>query len=235
MESKIENCLSSENEKYLLRTILRQESKVFISGPMTGYENFNRAEFARIEAMIRKEIGCEVFNPGNLPDGYDYEWYMDRCAEDIRKCNVILFHGNWQKSPGALREYILASRLGKNMICLTRVPFDDLKTFQKVFNYAAWFAFNTAIEYGWHNEEHADETFFALMHSELSEALQALRDGNPPDSHCPGFSSLEIKLADVVIRIMDYAALRGVDIGGAVIAKMKYNTIHSFLHGGKKP
>lgn len=94
----------------------------------------------------------------------------------------------------------------------------------------------TAVEKGWWTEdrERNDAECIALMHSELSEALEALREGNPPDSKCPRFSSLEIELADVIIRIMDYAEPNGLNIAGAIEAKVSFNKSRPFKHGGKE-
>lgn len=71
----------------------------------------------------------------------------------------------------------------------------------------------------------------ALIHSEVSEALEALRQGNPTDSKVPEFTSLEVELADAIIRIMDFGAARGDNIGGAVVAKLEYNRTRSYKHG----
>ena len=46
--------------------------------------------------------------------------------------------------------------------------------------------------------------------------------------------ALEVKLADAVIRIMDYAHARSLDIAGAIIAKMGYNQTRPMRHGGKQ-
>jgi NTP pyrophosphatase (non-canonical NTP hydrolase) len=73
-----------------------------------------------------------------------------------------------------------------------------------------------------------------LIVSELGEALEAIRHGNPPDSHIPKFSGLEAELADVIIRAMDLAETHNLDLAGAVIAKMSYNSRRPVLHGGKK-
>lgn len=69
------------------------------------------------------------------------------------------------------------------------------------------------------------------MHSELSEALEALRHGNPMDDHIPEFTGVEAELADVVIRVMDYACSRNLRLGEAIVAKMAYNTTRENKHG----
>lgn len=71
----------------------------------------------------------------------------------------------------------------------------------------------------------------ALMHSELSEALEALRDGNPKSKKIPEFSHLEEELADVVIRIMDFAGGHGLEIASAIIAKHRFNMTRPHKHG----
>lgn len=61
-----------------------------------------------------------------------------------------------------------------------------------------------------------------LMHSELSEALEAERKGLMDDKlpHRPG---AEVEMADTIIRIMDYCGGFGYDIGGAVEEKLEFN------------
>ena len=74
----------------------------------------------------------------------------------------------------------------------------------------------------------------ALMHSELSEALEADRHGNPPSDHLPAFSGVEEELADVIIRIMHHACVRRLNVAQAVLEKIEFNASRPYRHGGKK-
>lgn len=92
---------------------------------------------------------------------------------------------------------------------------------------------STAKAKGWWDKERNDGEIIALMHSELSEALEALRHGNPPDGHIPDFNGVEAEMADTVIRIMDFGKARGLRIAEALEAKMAYNANRPYKHGGK--
>ncbi|MFP4601063.1 MAG: hypothetical protein ACLFVJ_22635 [Persicimonas sp.] len=92
----------------------------------------------------------------------------------------------------------------------------------------------TASAKGWHEEPREDGTLIALMHSELSEALEGLRHGNPPSEKIGEFSAVEEELADVMIRILDASEHRGWDVIGALFAKLDYNDGRSYRHGGKE-
>jgi len=74
----------------------------------------------------------------------------------------------------------------------------------------------------------------ALMHSELSEALEYARKGNGLSDHIPQFLGVEEEFADVIIRIMDFAEANNLDVAGAIIAKAKFNQGREKMHGGKK-
>lgn len=79
-----------------------------------------------------------------------------------------------------------------------------------------------------------------LMVSEISEAMEGERKGLM-DTHLPHRSMPEVELADVLIRIFDYAGAYGYDLDGAVQEKREYNQTrkdHSkearLAEGGKK-
>jgi len=104
----------------------------------------------------------------------------------------------------------------------------------------------TGMEYGRNDGE-----LIALIHSELSEALEALRHGDPPDEHLnkanaqhptsnaqrrmkEQFRSAETEMADAIIRIMDMGVARGWRIAEALVAKMAFNETRPHRHGGKR-
>lgn len=93
--------------------------------------------------------------------------------------------------------------------------------------------FGLAKEKGWHDKPREDGTLIALIHSELSEALEGLRHGNPKSEHIPEFSALEEELADVIIRCMDMAGAKKLRLGEAIIAKHQFNLGREYKHGGK--
>jgi NTP pyrophosphatase (non-canonical NTP hydrolase) len=88
----------------------------------------------------------------------------------------------------------------------------------------------------------------ALIHSELSEALEVIREkGTEADwiwfvgrsigenlESLPKPEGFGIELADAVIRIMDICGSLKIDLEKCIITKMHYNKTRPHRHGGKK-
>lgn len=78
--------------------------------------------------------------------------------------------------------------------------------------------------------------YHMLMVSELAEASEAVRKGDPDhfvtEKGKPEGEAVEI--ADTLIRILDYAGFKGWDLDFIVEQKLNYNKTRSYRHGGKK-
>ena len=91
----------------------------------------------------------------------------------------------------------------------------------------------TATDAGWYRDpttgrpvERNFGEVVALMHSELSEALEADRKGLKDDK-LPHRDGREVEFADCIIRILDTAAALDLDVAGALIEKNRYNRLRA--------
>lgn len=74
----------------------------------------------------------------------------------------------------------------------------------------------------------------ALMHSELSELLEAVRkDPWAPCAKVPEITCEEEEAADLFIRLLDYCHARKIDLGRAAILKHQFNLSRPPMHGKK--
>lgn len=96
----------------------------------------------------------------------------------------------------------------------------------KTINHLCQEAYKTAKSKGWHDEPRETGTLLALIHAEVSEALEADRKGD--------FENFTEELADVCIRIFDLSECMGIDLEQAILKKMEFNKTRAHMHGGKR-
>ena len=116
-------------------------------------------------------------------------------------------------------------------------------------------AHENSVSKGFYEKEKNIGEMLCLIHSEVSEALEADRkdlythldddlredlnlDGSSPNYDTNSFESFvkdtfEDELADIVIRVMDLASFKNIDLEWHIKQKMNYNSKRDYKHGKK--
>jgi hypothetical protein len=100
--------------------------KMYLSGPMTGIENYNHEFFNRVAAEFRM-AGFEVCSPSEFFDGdrtRERKEYMREAVKYLLEADTVILLPGWDKSQGARLEAAIAQEL--DLIIVEYVERDDV-------------------------------------------------------------------------------------------------------------
>jgi NTP pyrophosphatase (non-canonical NTP hydrolase) len=102
-------------------------------------------------------------------------------------------------------------------------------------------------EKGWYDEDVPFFTAMALLHSEVSEAVEAYRNWGTADAtskvidqgeHGPDAlpkpEGVGSEFADILIRLLDDCERWGIDLAAEYERKIAFNRTREYRHGGKR-
>ncbi|MCD8295834.1 MAG: DUF4406 domain-containing protein [Clostridia bacterium] len=95
----------------------KPEPKIYISGPITGTDDYME-RFAAAERHLRElGYGIKILNPAKenavmASMGASYYSIMHQCLREMQGCNMIYMIKGWQGSKGARLEYAYADAMG---------------------------------------------------------------------------------------------------------------------------
>ena len=89
------------------------QGRIYISGPITGFKDNNRAAFIAAETELRAAGFEDIFNPihNGLPDTAGWSEHMRADIKALMECQTIYVLKNWHISKGASLELHIAKQL----------------------------------------------------------------------------------------------------------------------------
>lgn len=204
--------------------------KLYLAGPMSGYPEHNYPLFHAETARLR-EMGWTVVNPAeiNPPNAGGWANCMKRDIAELVDCRRVATLPGWQDSKGASLEVHIAEALGiphgpaEEIDGGPVTPLADLA--REIIDINTYNGWNVLQPEQW-ADTYKVPAILGLVHSEVSEALEAFRKGDRE-----GFAE---EMADVLIRVLDCTEGLHIDIDAVVAAKLAKNRKRGFRHGGKR-
>lgn len=190
---------------------------VFPDGSKEGWATSDEGDRGRDEYIAW--LRTQEYEDGSSP----LSWALVQFGDDDLVSKIVCDSDDtWRAAIG--KRAVVASSHGTS---------ESVATTPAAIKALARQAHDNAVEKGFWDTPPSTPTLIALMHSELSEALEADRLGNPPSEKIPDFTAVEEEMADLVIRVLDMSAAQGLRLGEAILAKMEYNRSRPHRHGGK--
>lgn len=93
--------------------------RVYISGPITGVENYLK-RFRDAERDLIYKGYTSIVNPAevsrHLPEDFTHEEYMRVCLAELECCSTVLMLRGWENSKGARIEKEFAEKKGMTIV-----------------------------------------------------------------------------------------------------------------------
>lgn len=95
---------------------------IYLSGPMSGYENFNHAAFTAACEQLRA-LGNEVISPHEAGEEPGLTWadYIRKDLPMLARARSVVVLPDWQCSRGSVLEVGIAQALGMMIVPLAVV------------------------------------------------------------------------------------------------------------------
>lgn len=109
------------------KRIIQMKKKIYISGPISGYDIEERRETFAMAKKFLEMDGYEVFNPleNGLPSDADTHQHMRADLKMLVQCDEIFLLSKWNHSAGCFVEFVVAVAIGcKLQFCdlFTSIP-----------------------------------------------------------------------------------------------------------------
>ncbi len=99
---------------------------IYIAGKISGDLDY-KAKFDALEAGLKKRWGsAAIINPATLPFGMTKRDYMAICLTMLIRADMVILLPDWEASPGATIEKMLAEYIGVSIVPLTQTEYNGI-------------------------------------------------------------------------------------------------------------